>query len=185
MKTLFAAFTSVCVVATLTYASPPPVTVAQPVDVKVVNPVTVTGKVDIGNKVEISGTVETLNDALKIPFHLTVKQTNSSHGTLYTVPVGMRLTIESVTSLIQVPNGQKALAILSPTSEQSENQRTLDYLALQPQCSFGTYDLFVSSQNLRIIVDSTSPKLEYLIVQEGIGYSYVVLTINGYLEAVP
>ena len=65
MKTLVAVLTSAWVITTLTYAGPPPVTVAQPVEVKVVNPVTVTGTVDIANKVQIAGKVETLNDTLK------------------------------------------------------------------------------------------------------------------------
>ena len=162
----------------------------QPVDVKVVNPVTVTGKIDIGNKVEVSGSVETLNDALKIPFHRTVRLVNAQVGLVplskdvYTVPAGMRLTIESVSARILVPTGQKvytALGFFGENASDCEN-----YLALQPQGVFGSFDVFVSSQNLKIILDSTSRFVTYEIHRNSdVGDITFSLTINGYLEEVP
>lgn len=186
LKHLAAALTSACLVTTLTHANPPPVTVAQPVQVKVVDPVTVTGKVDVGNKVEISGRVETINDALKIPFHLTVAKITDGEkidDVFYTVPPGMRLTIESVSARVEIPTGQKVYAILGIFSE--DGSSSANYLPFQLQGSFGD-DVFVSSQNLKIIVDPSSSKIVYKIIRNSIvGGIIFGLTVNGYLEALP
>ena len=154
------------------HSSPSP---AQPDQVTVVNPVTVTG------------TVETLNDALKIPVHLMLASSIANDnfgGEFYKVPSGMRLTIESVSAQMIVPSGQKVVAELNFWGGNvivlSEN------LALQPQGSFNGVDFLVMSQNLKIIVDSTTPRITYGIRRNAndseINYRLVV---TGYLEAAP
>ena len=171
---------------TPSHPSPPP---AQPVQVTVVNPVAVTGTVDIGNKVEISGRVETLNDALKTPVHFTVNQvydggSSIRAGEFYTVPVGMRLTIESVSVRILVPVGQKVFAAL----ELGDGDVPIrNYLALQPQGSFfNGSDDFILSQNLKLIADSSSPHISYRVFRNSIvGSISFEMTVNGYLEEVP
>lgn len=190
IKYLSAAVISACLITTLTQASSPPVIVLPPIRVKVVDPVTVTGKVDIGNKVEISGRVETLNDALKTPVNFTVFQvydggSNIRAGEFYTVPVGMRLTIESVSVRILVPAGQKVFAAI----ELGDGHVPVrNYLALQPQggAFFGDNDDFILSQNLKLIADSSTPHISYRIFRNSIVGSITFdMAVNGYLEDVP
>lgn len=187
MKYLHAALISASLITASTYGKQPSCPVEQPAQVTVVNPVTVKGNVDIGNKVEISGNVQTLNDALKIPFNQTVKGSIIGRffvGDFYKVPVGMRLTIESVSAAIQLPPGQKAYGMLIFEGTTGEVWR--DFVSFQSQGVFDGNETFVASQNLKIVVDSSAGDISYSVFRNSdTGGSSFTLTFHGYLEAVP
>ena len=66
------------------FASPPPVTVTQPVQVEVVK------------SIPVQGTVETLNDSLNTSFYRTLEFSSGQGTVQFSVPAGKRLIIESV-----------------------------------------------------------------------------------------
>lgn len=171
MKYLSVALTSAFFGATLLHASTTGAKVSEPAQVTVVNPVTVTGK------------VETINDALKTPFHFTV---SNRTGAIYTVPAGMRLTIESVSAYAAVAVGQKAVATLSVATSNTATPTSLNFLPLQSQGVYNDFDVFVSSLNLKIVVDSTAPQIAFDVYRTAeTGFHAYVITLNGHLEQVP
>jgi hypothetical protein len=96
LKYLSTVILSACVFALSTFAAPPPVTVAQPVAVQVINPVEVTGtvKVEVTKPVTVQGAVENLSDSLNETFlkKFFVAVTPDK----FKIPAGKRLIIESI-----------------------------------------------------------------------------------------
>lgn len=125
----FASLGVASLLALRSFAAPPPVTVAQPVQVQVVNtdatPAQVQvvgpiqGTVGVQGPVQVQGAVEVLNDALRIPYNKTV-QTNDPNPSVsymsFPVPTGKRLVIKTIGLQCTVSSGHMVFAGLTETS---------------------------------------------------------------------
>src|SRR6187551_351638 len=103
------------------FAVPPPLTVAQPVQVQVVNTAAAPAQVEVVKTVQVQGLIETLDDVVHQPYVQTQSiLVGANEGAVlgFTIPAGKRLVIETVTVEAEVDLGQRARVAL--------NGRTLD-----------------------------------------------------------
>jgi hypothetical protein len=134
-------------------AAPPPVTVSQPVEVEVVNPV------------EVHGTVEVLNDALKTPYYLQLASSflggsAGAESELALIPDGKRFVVETVTAFARTPAGQYpsvSLTLLRVNGAPADAQQGDVQLLLEPQGVFdvgGDTVFWKGTYPLKMLVDS-------------------------------
>jgi hypothetical protein len=170
----------------LASAAPPSVTVSQPVEVKVVNPVAV------------QGTVEVLNDALKTPYYMELVSLIPegsviplASGEPRTVPVGKRFVVETVTAYAETPAGQYPNVLLFLpilAGAPSDTSHGVVQLFLQHQGSFFFYggqdfSVWKSAQPLRLIVDSNRNSIGASFTRSApAGQSRLSVYLAGYLE---
>jgi hypothetical protein len=168
----------------------PTVTVNQPVAVTVSGPV------------EVQGTVEVLNDALKTPFHAT-QQTSLNAGIENAVisfpplPAGKRLIIEVITVRATVPLGQNVAArlVLFPVPNSPNPSVQIADLAVQPQGTFTAWNnpfpgndygsVYVATHTARFRVDAGRHSVVIDVRRSGPGTASMVASVFGYLEDIP
>ena len=175
---LLALVTFAGVIPSNTQAAQPPVTLAQPVEVKVVNPV------------EVHGLIETINDALKTPFHLTTPVLLSDGqpdrgAALYQVPAGKRLTIETISVFLNLGATQRAIVGFTAVGATGTTTGSYMYAALplQLQGQFGSTVVLSGLQSVKIILDAATPDLSWRIDRSGsVGIVEGRISISGYLE---
>jgi hypothetical protein len=155
-------------------ANGPTVTINEPVAVTVTGPV------------EVEGTVEVLNSALRTPFHKTLSATisaNTVNGTLnFSIPTGKRLVIETLSVRASVPAGQAVQASFSGIGQDTFSL----FLPLSLQGSFGGNDVYVTTQKVRLIIDRRLITiLATDVLRSGGGPANFQATVVGYLEDQP
>jgi hypothetical protein len=175
-------FSSVQAATTPTTPGGPTVSVNQPVAVTVTGPV------------EVQGTVEVLNDALRTPFSRVVTgsflDTSSSAGAGFPIPAGKRLIIKNVSLHVSVPFaaeqaviGSLYVAASGTGSNTSPHSFNLS-LSLLAQGKFGDRARFVGTHSVDIIVD---PRIHAGITfgaerAHTVGAGVISATLVGYLE---
>ena len=155
-------------------AGGPTVTINEPLAVTVTSPV------------EVQGAVEVLNSGLRTPFLKTISASiaaNTLNGTInFSIPVGKRLIIETISVRASLPTGQALQASFSGIGAETF---TL-FLPMSLQGTFGPNDVYVTTQKVRLIIDRRLiPVLGVDVLRSGAGAATFHATVAGYLEDQP
>jgi hypothetical protein len=150
-------------------AAPPPVNIAQPVEVVV------------KNAVEVQGSVETLNDAFYEPYRAfkTASTSGLNTGVQFDIPAGKRLVIETITLSISVLPGQKAAAYLQVT-----NELPPFYLTVESQGVFFEREQFAGTHPVKLRIDGPESGSAFTIgvARTTVGENMsIVASVAGYL----
>ena len=157
---------------------PPPVTINEPVTVRVTGPV------------EVQGSVEVLNDALKTVFNRSMFAPipiglSNELLPFPSIPAGKRLVIETLSVTVEVDATQRARASFS-TSGVSTSANALQFaIPLTSQGVFGTREIFVGTQKVRIVVDPRFHVQPVFNVFRTGTTGFVSGSFAGYLEDIP
>jgi hypothetical protein len=160
----------------------PNVTVNDPVAVTLTGPV------------EVQGSVEVINDALKTPFNKRMGGVMSPTAInailqLPEIPSGKRLVIEAIGITAYVAPNSKATAILSASAVGEPNNAMAVPLPLTAQGTFGLTprEYCMGLHNVRIVIDPRYVALpEINVFRSAFGDpADVRCTILGYLEDIP
>ena len=123
------------------------------------NTVGINGFVQVGNTASSPVLVRDIENPAREPFQdaaiCGALSGFNSCDTSITVPLNKLLVIETVTVIAIVPSGQKALAVIFSRSGGDPFNRGFS-LAVTPQGTFGTDDIFVGTHSLRAYADPGS-----------------------------
>src|SRR5687768_10344642 len=158
---------------------PPPVTIDQPVAVTVTGPV------------EVQGSVEVLNDALKVPYNRMFEVSladgiSSRTSTVGGLTAGKRLVIETIAVEVRGVPGQKVSVNVGGTAVALTDRFFLP-IPVSDQGQFFTRQIFAGAQAVKIMIDPR--KISGLVVALGrnasTGPAEATFTFCGYLEDLP
>jgi hypothetical protein len=159
----------------------PTVTVNEPVAVTVAGPV------------EIQGSVEVLNDALKTVYNRTITGSVSGgvNGFIQVpaLPSGKRLVIETISVWVQLAAGQKATAFLFVSGQlvgATVTNGSAIALPLTSQGLYGSDEFFTGVHKVRVVVDPRiNSSMSFNIYRTGTAAVPVSCSFAGYLEDIP
>ena len=135
--------------------------------------------VSVVGPVQVEGAVETVNDALRLPYF----QSRSGDGqdTLsFTIPAGKRLVIEAISVLADVPNGQSAYFALNASTP-------FTFMFLAPQIAMpwtAVQTLVVCTHAIRMRLDAPADQdgtVTISVFRSGTGGTVFRGAISGYL----
>lgn len=138
--------------------------------------------VTVSGPVEVQGTVDVLNDALRTPFRHT-EVVSLPDGTFartgaVTLPAGKRLVIETVVASASLPGGQNAVAAVSIPGGHNA------YLSLQSHGNFGGNTFFVGTHPITLRIDTVQTPTINLDTgrSAGAGTGTFRVSVFGYTE---
>lgn len=148
--------------------------------------------VTVSGPVEVQGSVEVLNDALRIPYNKLISQPlpNGSAFAGYNfpaIPAGKRLVIETMAVIIAVPAGQSGYAEFSVNGQGPNGQAFGLPLSVSPQGTYGGESRFIGTHKVKIIIDPRVSFGLHISVSRtsNVGVGWYNVALNGYLEDLP
>jgi hypothetical protein len=137
--------------------------------------------------VEVQGSVEVLNEALRTPYHKSVNLTvplniQNAMFTLPAIPSGKRLVIKNVSVHAKVVPGETAYAIIGLRPEVNGNL----FIPMPAMGTFKPFDVCIGNASTHMIFDQRLNQSIFVeVVRSGSAITFFWVRITGYLEDAP